>query len=110
MLVFTVRVIVESDAEHRQRIADAYQDARTLVATIELDDKGSARPRIVACFERFRAYKAADDVAAAGWILTAMQERVAEGDLPGWRQLRKIIKGTVRGLPPRRKDGAELTP
>jgi hypothetical protein len=99
MLLFTVRVIVASGAEDKQRIANAYQDARSLVATIGLDHEGSARPRITACFERFNAYKAAGDVAAAGWILTAMQERVAERDLPGWRQLRKIVKGAVRELP-----------
>ncbi len=98
-LMFTVKVITQSDVEGKQRIANAYQDARSLVATIGLDDEGSARPRITACFERFNAYKAADDLAAAGWILTAIQERVAERDLPGWRQLRKIIKGAVRELP-----------
>lgn len=98
-LLFTVRVIAASGPDDKQRIANAYQDARSLVATIDPDDEGSARPRIVACFERFNAYKAADDVAAAGWILTAMQERVAERDLPDWRQLRKIIRGAVRELP-----------
>ena len=98
-LIFTLRMIAMSDTHGKQRIANAYQDARSLVATIGLDDEGSARPRIVACFERFNAYKAADDVAAAGWILTAIQERVAERDLPGWQQLRKIVKGAVRELP-----------
>jgi len=98
-LMFTVKVIVMSGPDDKQRIANAYQDARSLVAMIGLDDEGSARPRIVACFERFNAYKTADDVAAAGWILTAIQERVAERDLPGWQQLRKIVKGAVRELP-----------
>lgn len=97
-LVFTVGVIATSDPEDKQRIANAYQDARSLVATIGLDDEGSARPRIVTCFERFNAYKA-DDVAAAGWMLTAIQERVAERDLPGWQQLRKVVRGAVRELP-----------
>ena len=99
MLLFTVKVIATSEPDDKQRIANAYQDARSLVATIGLDDEGSARPRIVACFERFNAYKTADDVAAAGWILTAIQERVAERNLPGWQQLRKIVKGAVRELP-----------
>lgn len=100
MLIFTVKVIAASEADDKQRIANAYKDARSLVATIGLDDTGSARPRITACFERFNAYKAAGDVAAAGWILTAMQERVSERDLPGWQQLRKIVRGAVRELPP----------
>lgn len=98
-LLYTVKVIVTSGVEDKQRIANAYQDARSLVATIGLDDEGSARPRILACFERFNAYKEADDVAAAGWMLTAIQERVAACDLYGWRQLRKIIKNAVRELP-----------
>ena len=99
MLLFTVKVIATSEPGDKQRIANAYQDARSLVATIGLDGEGSARPRIVACFERFNAYKAADDVAAAGWMLTAIQERVAERDLPYWRKLRKIVDVAVRELP-----------
>lgn len=103
MLVFTIRVIAASDVRDKQRIATAYRDARSLVAAIGLDDDGSARPRIVACFEQFDAYKAADDVAAAGWMLTAIQERVAERNLPGWQQLRTIVKGAARELPPPEK-------
>lgn len=100
ILIFTVGVIASSNVQDKQRIATAYRDARALVAAIGLDDEGSARPRIVACFERFNAYKAADDVAAAGWMLTAIQERVAERNLPGWQQLRTIVKGAARELPP----------
>ena len=47
MLLFTVKVIATSEPDDKQRIANAYQDARSLVATIGLDDEGSARPRIV---------------------------------------------------------------
>ena len=47
-------------------------------------DNGDARPRIVACFRRSDILKAADDVACAGWLLTAMLERVNERDLPEW--------------------------
>ncbi|WP_333718247.1 hypothetical protein [Agrobacterium tumefaciens] len=98
-LLFTVRVIIMSGPVDKQRIANAYQDARSLVATIGRDDEGTARPRIVACFERFDAYKAANDVAAAGWMLTAIQERVAERNLPGWRKLRKVIDAAAGQLP-----------
>lgn len=45
MLLFTVKVIATSESGDKQRIANAYQDARSLVATIGLDDEGSARPR-----------------------------------------------------------------
>ena len=98
-LLYTVKVIATSGPDDKQRIANAYQDARRLAATIGLDDEGSARPRIVACLERFSAYKDAGDVAAAGWMLTAIQDRVAERDLPYWRKLRKIVDVAVRELP-----------
>lgn len=55
-LVFTLSVIINSDAEKRQRIALAYQEAELLVATIPLDN-GDAR--IEACVKRFDRYKAA---------------------------------------------------
>ena len=97
-LVHTLKVIAVSDALDRQRIANARHDAERLVATIAKEE-GSARPRIVACLERFSAYKDAGDVAAAGWMLTAIQERVAERDLPYWRKLRKIVDVAVRELP-----------
>ena len=99
-LIFTVNVVATSSAEDKQRVANAYQDARSLVATIGLDDEGSARPRIVACLERFGAYKAAGDVAAAGWMLAAMQARAAEHDLVGWQAFMRIIDDTVRVLSP----------
>ena len=40
MLLFTVKVIATSEPGDKQRIANAYQDARSLVATIGLDDEG----------------------------------------------------------------------
>ena len=96
-LLFTVRTIVESSAEGKKCIAAAYRDARSLVATIDLDS-GSARPRIVACLKQADTYKDAGDLAAAGWMLTAIQERVAEGDLYGWRKLKKIVDAAVHEL------------
>ncbi|WP_455273801.1 hypothetical protein [Rhizobium herbae] len=64
-LVFTLGVIIDSDAEKRRRIALAYQEAESLVALIPLDN-GDAHPRIDACFKRVDRYKAAGDVACAG--------------------------------------------
>jgi hypothetical protein len=96
--VFTLSVIVDSDPEKRQRIAVAYQEAEQLVATIPLDN-GDARPRIEACVIRFDRYKAAGDVASAGWVLKAVQERVEERNLPGWRKLRKVITQATKLLP-----------
>ncbi len=97
-LVFTLSVIIDSDAEKRQRIALAYQEAELLVATIPLDN-GDVRPRIEACVERFDRFKAAGDVASAGWILKAIQERVEQRNLPGWRKLRKVINQATKLLP-----------
>lgn len=97
-LIWVLGLITHSGPEDLQRIALAYSQAQELVASIPKDN-GDARPRIVACFERADAYQAADDVAFAGWLLTAMQERVNERDLPDWRKLRKIISNTVKRLP-----------
>ncbi|WP_348628076.1 hypothetical protein [Sinorhizobium sp. BJ1] len=80
-LAWTCGMIVQSRPEDRQRIALAYGEAQDLVAGIPKDD-GDARPRILACFARSDAYRAEDDVACVGWILTAIQERVNERDLP----------------------------
>lgn len=96
-LMFTLSVIIESDVEKRQRIALAYQEAELLVATIPLDN-GDARPRIEACFKRVDRYKAAGDVACAGWMLKAVEERINERNLPGWRK-RKVIDQASKLLP-----------
>ncbi len=42
-------MIVASNVQDKQRIANTYQDARSLVAVVGLDDEGSARPRTIAC-------------------------------------------------------------
>lgn len=97
-LMFTLGVIVDNEGEKRQRIADAYAEAQELVATIA-PENGSARPRIVACIHRSDAYRAKDDIAAAGWILTAIRERIAEQDLPEWEKLAAIANKAVQMLP-----------
>lgn len=97
-LAFTLSVIIDSDAEKRQRIALAYQEAELFVAAIPLDN-GDVRPRIEACLERFNRFKAAGDVACAGWMLKAVKERVNEQNLPGWRKLRQVIDQASRLLP-----------
>ena len=97
-LVWTCGMVLQSGPDDRQRIAAAYQEAQQFVAMIPADN-GNARPRIVACFERSDAYRAVDDVACVGWILTAIQERVNERNLRDWRKLRKVINNTVKLLP-----------
>jgi carbamate kinase len=96
-LLFAIRQIVESGARDKQRITSAYNDARSLIATIECD-RGSARPRIEACLKHFNIYKNAGDVAAAGWMLAAIEERVGERNLYGWRRLGEIVDAAVHEL------------
>lgn len=96
-LAFTVGLILQSDADSRHRIALAYQEAQQLVATIP-PDNGDIYPRVVACFKRFDAYKAAEDIACAGWMLTAVQERVKERNLAGWRTLQIVIDKALKLL------------
>ncbi|RWO61963.1 MAG: hypothetical protein EOS17_32770 [Mesorhizobium sp.] len=91
-------MILQSGPEDRQRIALAYQDAQTLVFSIPRDS-GDARPRIAACFKRSDTYRAVDDIACVGWMLTAVEERVDERNLPTWRQLRKVINNILTQLP-----------
>jgi hypothetical protein len=97
-LTWTCGMVLQSGPDDRQRIAAAYREAQQFVAMIPANN-GDARPRIVACFERSDAYRAADDIACVGWILTAIQERVNERNLPDWRKLRKVINNTVKLLP-----------
>lgn len=97
-LVWTVGMITQAGPGERERVANAYREAQDLVAQIRKTKEG-ARPRIVACFHRSDEYRAAEDIACVGWILTAIEERVNEGDLPDWRKLRKVVKNAVKLLP-----------
>ena len=90
-LVFTLNLIVSVSDDDRSRIAVAYHEARQLAAGIAFDN-GDARPRIVACIERFRLLQTAGNIEAAGWMLTALEERIAERNLPEWRKLRTVAK------------------
>lgn len=101
-LTFTLGVIASSEGDHRQRLMDTYGEAQALAAGIELES-GSARPRIVACLERFKACKAAEDVTAAAWVLVAIQERIAERDLTGWQTLKIVADKAASLLRPSRK-------
>ncbi|KQX56009.1 MULTISPECIES: hypothetical protein [Ensifer] len=99
-LVFTSEVIANSDADSRRRISEAYVKAQRLAATIPLEE-GSPRPRIVACLEIFNAHKEAGRVEAAGWMLTAIQHRVAEKNLPEWEKLQIVVDKVRHLLGPR---------
>lgn len=101
-LMQTVGIIAGSTKADRRRIAEAYGEAQVLVAGIAPGDS-SARPRIIACFERVNACKAAGDVAAAGWMLTALQERIAEKDLDAWQALKIVADKAAALLRPPRK-------
>lgn len=94
---WTIGMITQSGPEERRHIADAYQEAQKLIASIP-KDAGDARSRIVACFERSDRYRAVNDSACVGWALSAIQERVNEQDLPDWRKFRKLVKMAVKML------------
>jgi hypothetical protein len=81
-----------------RQIAATYAEAQALVASIPKEN-GSSRPRIVACFERWNHYLAKDDLAGAGWILTAVQERIAERDLRDWMAMKILVDQAVALLP-----------
>lgn len=101
-LVHTVGIIASSTKADRRRIADAYAEAQAVAARIELED-GSVRPRVVACLQRFKACEAAEDVAAAAWMLTAVQERIDEHNLAGWQALKIVADKAAALLRPPRK-------
>lgn len=54
-------------------------------------DFGSVRPRILACFQRFSAYKAAGDIAAVGWMLAAVQEWLSQRDRTEFHSLQVAL-------------------
>lgn len=98
-LIETVGIINHHQGHEREQIAEAYADAQALITTIGPDEEGSARPRIVACIEHYRTCRAAGDVAAMGWMLTALQERIAEKDLAGWDIMEAIADKAAKQLP-----------
>lgn len=98
-LIYTMNVIVSSSDGERRRIAAAYHEVRLVAAGIELHN-GDARPRIEACLRMFNACRTVGAIEAAGWMLIALEERIAEGDLRHWKELRKIVKQAVNLLPP----------
>lgn len=99
-LVYTASIVAQCGSEDRVRIAAAYREARALAAGIPKDEAGDARPRILACLRQFETRKATADVTCTGWMLAAIQERVNERDLAGWRKLRKAVGRIVTLLLP----------
>ena len=96
-LLFTLNVILDNE-ERRRRIAQGFLDAKQLIAT-DYNDEPRARPAVEACLKKFEALKATEDFAAAGWMLAAIQERLTEEDLPGWKDPEKLADKAVSFLP-----------
>lgn len=96
-LMWTVGMITRAGPDDLERMAKAYREAQDLVSQILKTEEG-ARPRIATCYHRSDEYRAADDVACVGWVLTAIQERVNEGDLRDWRKLRTVVRQMVELL------------
>ncbi|MUZ74900.1 hypothetical protein GOZ90_19615 [Agrobacterium vitis] len=97
-LIWSSSLVLQSGQDDRHRIALAYQEAEELVDRIPLDN-GSARPRIIACFERFDTYQAANDIACVGWMLMSIQQRVNEQNLYDWHQLHDVVTKVLKLLP-----------
>lgn len=104
-LTWVVDLIMTADARMLQRIAESHAEAQAHVAGIPFDD-WSARPRIVACLEHWNVYKAKDDLGGAGWVLTAVQERIAERDLRAWPDMKAITDQAAAVLRERKWLGA----
>lgn len=67
-LDFTIGVILRSDAQDLYRITFAYQEAQCLAETIPLaQGEANARPKIVACMDRFEPLQSQGDASCAGW-------------------------------------------
>ncbi|GEM_PF-535776 len=96
-LMWTVEMITQAGPDEHKRMANAYRKAQELVTLLPIAEEG-ARPRIIAWLHRSNEYRAADDIACGGWILTVNQERVNEGDQRDWRKLRTIVKRMVKLL------------
>lgn len=102
-LTWVVELVMTTNAAMLQRIAESYTEAQAHVAGIPFDE-WSARPRIVACLERWNVHRASDDLGGAGWVLTALQERIAERDVRNWPELKAIADQAVEMLfKPRRR-------
>ncbi|TCQ13012.1 hypothetical protein C8J33_1412 [Rhizobium sp. PP-CC-3G-465] len=93
-LIWAAGMVLQSGPADRRRIAQAYRRAQERIADIP-SDNGDARPRIVACFEAFDGYRAREDVAGVGWLLTAIHARVNEHDLPDWQSLSLLVDDTL---------------
>lgn len=97
-LASVIEAIVRSDPTDVRRIGEAYRAGRALMAGIARDAEGS-RPRILAGFARYETAKTAGDLAAMGWLLAAIEERLGERDLDGGAELHRIVGGVASLLP-----------
>lgn len=93
-LVQTGNLILRSRPGERRRIAQAYREARLLVATIPIHS-GDARPQIIACFGQSDLHREENDIAFVGWMLMAMEIRVKEQNLRDWEKLRDVVRQLV---------------
>ena len=76
--------IAAQDEQERRRISAANLDAVMLVYAMIHEDEDAEQARIDACMERVRAYSDAGDVAAHGWMLAAIDERISTRQHGPW--------------------------
>lgn len=91
--------IAAHDAREKRRISSARLDAIMLVDAMIWEDEDAEQARIDACMERVRAYSDADDVAAHGWMLMAIRERLGMRNYGLWAIVRMLHMRVVRYLP-----------
>lgn len=96
-LFVTVCEILQANADERHRIAIARLEARALMSVMK-SDGAKAHERVRECFGRLNSLAGAQDKAAAAWMLAAIQERLAEGGLPNWKELLQLAKEAERLL------------
>mgnify|MGYP001127820371 CR=1 FL=1 len=88
-----------SDVQERRRISAAHLDAIMLLDALTEEDEDTEQARIDACMERVRAYSDAGDVAAQGWRLAALEERLGMRNYALWAMVRKLLVSVKRDLP-----------
>jgi hypothetical protein len=89
--------IANCDVGDQQYIAPAYQDARVFVASMSSgNDPGWLKT--LDCLERIEAYQAVGDIAATGWMVELLQQRISTLDLETCGEMSLIADTTGRLL------------
>lgn len=89
MLAETALTIAQSSNDAQRLIADAHDEARTLIALMQAGP-GSAKCTMRACLREYQQCKSEGNIAAAGWMLAALQACLTDTDIDDAAFLRAI--------------------